>query len=58
MKCGEYIFSGYVFTIDMDPEKLFDIVCHSKLIKIYEKVVIKDRIAGKFALCFCRDCGR
>ena len=33
LKCGEYISAGYVFTVDMDFEKFFDTVCHSKLIE-------------------------
>ena len=31
LKCGEYIEQGYLFTVDMDLEKFFDTVNHSKL---------------------------
>ena len=39
LKCGEYIEQGYVFTIDMDLEKFFDTVSHSKLIQVLSRTV-------------------
>jgi group II intron reverse transcriptase/maturase len=44
LKCGEYISSGYVFTVDMDMEKFFDTVSHSKLIEILSRTVKDGRV--------------
>ena len=44
LKCGEYISSGYVFTVDMDLEKFFDTVSHSKLIEILSRRVKDGRL--------------
>ncbi len=44
LKCGEYISAGYVFTVDMDLEKFFDTVCHSKLIEILSRTIKDDRV--------------
>ena len=44
LKCGEYISAGYVFTVDMDLEKFFDTVSHSKLIEILSRTVKDGRV--------------
>lgn len=44
LKCGEYKSGGYVFTVDMDLEKFFDTVCHSKLIEILSRTVKDGRV--------------
>lgn len=44
LKCGEYISAGYVFTVDMDLEKFFDTVCHSKLIEILSRTIQDGRV--------------
>ncbi len=44
LKCGEYISAGYVFTVDMDLEKFFDTVCHSKLIEILSRTIKDARV--------------
>lgn len=46
LKCGEYISAGYVFTVDMDLEKFFDTVCHSKLIKILSRTIKDGRVVS------------
>jgi RNA-directed DNA polymerase len=44
LKCGEYISESYVFTVDMDLEKFFDTVSHSKLIEILSRTVKDGRV--------------
>jgi group II intron reverse transcriptase/maturase len=44
LKCGGYITDGYVFTADMDLEKFFDTVSHSKLIEILSRTVKDGRV--------------
>lgn len=44
LKCGKYISAGYVFTVDMDLEKFFDTVCHSKLIEILSRTIKDGRV--------------
>ncbi|MFV0418883.1 MAG: reverse transcriptase domain-containing protein [Dysgonomonas sp.] len=44
LKCGEYISLGYVFTVDMDLEKFFDTVSHSKLIEILSRTIKDGRV--------------
>lgn len=46
LKCGEYISAGYVFTVDMDLEKFFDTVCHSKLIEILSPTIKDGRVVS------------
>lgn len=46
LKCGEYISAGYVFTVDMDLEKFFDTVCHSKLIEILSRTIKDGRVSS------------
>lgn len=44
LKCGEYIEQGYVFTVDMDLEKFFDKVSHSKLIEVLSRTIKDGRV--------------
>jgi retron-type reverse transcriptase len=44
LKCGEHISDGYVFTVDMDLEKFFDTVSHSKLIEKLSRTVKDGRV--------------
>jgi group II intron reverse transcriptase/maturase len=44
LKCGEYISEGYVFTVDMDPEKYFDTVSHSQLTEVLSCTVKDGRV--------------
>ncbi len=44
LKCGEYISAGYVFTVDMNLEKFFDTVSHSKLIEILSRTIKDGRV--------------
>ena len=46
LKCGEYIEQGYVFTVDMDLEKFFDTVSHSKLIEVLSRIVKDGRVVS------------
>jgi group II intron reverse transcriptase/maturase len=44
LKCGEYISSGYVYTVEMDFERFFDTVSHSKLIEILSRTIKDGRV--------------
>jgi group II intron reverse transcriptase/maturase len=46
LKCGEYIEQGYVFTVEMDLEKFFDTVSHSKLIEVLSRTVKDGRVVS------------
>lgn len=46
LKCGEYIEQGYVFTVDIDLEKFFDTVSHSKLIEVLSRTVKDGRVVS------------
>jgi RNA-directed DNA polymerase len=43
-QCQEYISYGYKYTVDMDLEKYFDTVCHSKLIEVLSKTIKDGRV--------------
>ena len=43
-KCKEYITEGYVYAVDMDLEKFFDTVNHSKLIELLSRTVKDNRV--------------
>jgi len=43
-QCQEYISNGYKYTVDMDLEKYFDTVCHSKLIEVLSKTIKDGRV--------------
>ena len=46
LKCGEYIEHGYLFTVDMDLEKFFDTVSHSKLIEVLSHTIKDGRLVS------------
>ena len=43
-QCQEYIDNGYKYTVDMDLEKYFDTVCHSKLIEVLSRTIKDGRV--------------
>lgn len=43
-RCKEYISEGYEYAVDMDMEKFFDTVNHSKLIEILSKTIDDSRV--------------
>lgn len=43
-QCQQYISDGYKYTVDMDLEKYFDTVCHSKLIEILSRTIKDGRV--------------
>jgi len=43
-KCREYITDGYRYAVDMDLEKFFDTVSHSKLIEVVSKTIKDGRV--------------
>ncbi len=43
-KCQDYITEGYVQAVDMDLEKFFDTVSHSKLIEVLSRTVKDGRV--------------
>jgi group II intron reverse transcriptase/maturase len=43
-KCREYITEGYVYTVDIDLERFFDTVSHSKLIEVLSRKVKDGRV--------------
>lgn len=43
-KCAGYISEGYLYPVDMDLEKFFDIVNHSKLIEILSRTIRDGRV--------------
>jgi len=43
-QCQEYISSGYKYTVDMDLEKYFDTVSHSKLIEVLSRTIRDGRV--------------
>lgn len=43
-KCRNYITEGYVYAVDMDLEKFFDTVNHSKLIEVLSRTVKDGRV--------------
>jgi len=43
-QCQEYISSGYKYTVDMDLEKYFDTVSHSKLIEVLSQTITDGRV--------------
>lgn len=45
-KCQRYIAGGYVYAADMDLEKFFDTVSHSKLIEILSRTVRDGRVVS------------
>ena len=45
-KCKEYITEGYNYVVDMDLEKFFDTVNHSKLIELLSRTVKDNRVVS------------
>lgn len=45
-KCQHYITEGYVYAVDMDPEKFFDTVNHSKLIEVLSRTIKDGRVVS------------
>ena len=43
-QCQEDISAGYKYCVDMDLEKFFDKVCHSKLIEVLSKTITDGRV--------------
>jgi RNA-directed DNA polymerase len=43
-KCQQYITEGYKYAVDMDLEKFFDKVSHSKLIEVLSKTIKDGRV--------------
>lgn len=43
-KCQKYVDEGYVYVVDMDVEKFFDMVSQSKLIEIISRTIKDNRI--------------
>lgn len=43
-QCQSYITAGYKYTVDMDLEKYFDTVSHSKLIEVLSKTIKDGRV--------------
>jgi RNA-directed DNA polymerase len=43
-QCQQYINDGYKYTVDMDLEKYFDTVCHSKLIEVLSTTIKDGRV--------------
>jgi len=43
-QCQDYISDGYKYTVDMDLEKYFDTVSHSKLIEVLSKTIKDGRV--------------
>lgn len=43
-QCRKYITAGYTYAVDMDLEKFFDTVNHSKLIEIFSHTIKDDRV--------------
>lgn len=46
MKCKEYLESGYKCAVDMDLEKFFDKVNHSKLIEVLSRTIKDGRVVS------------
>lgn len=45
-QCQEYISSGYKYTVDMDLEKYFDTVSHSRLIEVLSRTITDGRVVS------------
>jgi RNA-directed DNA polymerase len=43
-KCQQYIQEGYIYAVDMDLEKYFDTINHSKLIEILSRTIKDGRV--------------
>jgi len=45
-KCRKYITEGYVYAVDLDLEKFFDKVNHSKLIEVLSRTITDGRVVS------------
>lgn len=45
-KCKEYVAGGYNYAVDMDLEKFFDTVNHSKLVELLSRTVKDNRVVS------------
>ncbi len=45
-KCQQYITEGYVWAVEMDLEKFFDTVSHSKLIEVISRTIKDGRVVS------------
>ncbi len=45
-KCQDYISQGYGYAVDLDLERFFDTVCHSKLIEVLSRKVKDGRVVS------------
>ena len=43
-QCQEYITAGYIYAVDMDLERFFDTVGHSKLIEVLSRTIKDGRV--------------
>lgn len=45
-KCRDYITEGYIYAVDMDLERFFDTVNHSKLIEVLSRTIKDGRVVS------------
>jgi len=45
-KCRDYITNGYVYAVDIDLERFFDTVSHSKLIEVLSRTIKDGRVVS------------
>lgn len=45
-KCQEYITGGYIYAVDLDLERFFDTVNHSKLIEVLSRTIKDGRVVS------------
>ena len=45
-KCQDYITQGYIYAVDMDLERFFDTVNHSKLIEVLSRTIKDGRVVS------------
>ncbi|HEX2970099.1 MAG TPA: group II intron reverse transcriptase/maturase [Bacteroidales bacterium] len=45
-KCQEYITGGYIYAVDLDLERFFDTVQHSKLIEVLSRTIKDGRVVS------------
>lgn len=45
-KCQDYITEGYIYAVDMDLERFFDTVNHSKLIEVLSRTIKDGRVVS------------
>ena len=45
-KCQDYITQGYIYAVDIDLERFFDTVNHSKLIEVLSRTIMDGRVVS------------